>query len=89
MTLAEDGNSVSFTTRDLLDLHLAKGNDQLWIRLVGAAIFVLGHAWRVWVSQLAAATATPRVKTTLVGQGNSVCVSTGDLNDFDRLKKIY
>ena len=40
------------------------------------------------MAQLPAATTAPRVEPSLVCQGDGVCVTTGDLHNFDRLEKI-
>jgi len=88
MALGKDGDRVRFTTGDFLDLHLAQSDNKLRLGLVRAAVFVLGHAARVRVAQLAAATATPRVKASLICKSDRVRVAASNLHNFNRLEQV-
>ena len=44
MTLRQNSDRMRLAARDLFDLHLAKSDDELGLRLVWAAVLVLWHA---------------------------------------------
>jgi hypothetical protein len=89
VTTSENCNSMGLSTRDLLGILSFESLDHLWLWLIWAAIFILGHMLSVWVSQLSTASSSPRVKSSFRGESHCVRVSTCDLNDLYALQQLY
>ena len=85
MTILKHSHGVGFTARNFPNFHLLQRNDQFWLWLVGAAILVLRHGGCIRVTELPAATATPRVEATLIGESDRVRITAGNLTDHDVL----
>ena len=88
VTLTEDGHRVRLATGHLFYFHLPQGDDELGVGLVRAPVLVLWHRRGVWVTQLAAPSAAPRVETALISQRYGMSISAGYLHDLDCLKQI-
>ena len=86
---SENCNSMSLSTRNLLGILSFESLDHLWLWLIWAAIFILGHVLCVWVSQLSTASSSPRVKSSFRSESHCVRVSACDLNDLYALQKLY
>lgn len=82
MAVVQHRNGVGFPAGDLVDLHLLEGEDELGLRLVGAAVFVLWHRGSVRVAQLSATAAAPGKKLAFFAERDGVGVSTSDLYNF-------
>jgi len=73
---------MGLSTGDLLDILVFQGLDNLWLRLVRAAILILGHELSVRVAKLATASSTPRVKPAFRRKGNCVGIAACNLNNL-------
>jgi hypothetical protein len=54
--------------------------------LVGASIFIFWHGRSIWMSKLATPTSSPRIKSSILSQGDCMSISTGNLDNFNCLE---
>lgn len=72
--------SMSLPACHLSDFLLLQDYNELWFRLVRAAILVLGHRRSIRVAKLTTATTSPRVETTFKSECHCVRISTSYLD---------
>lgn len=85
---AQYRNRMRFAARHFLDLMILQVLDHLRLGLIRAAVLVFRHALRVRVTQLTAATSTPRVEAAFLSQGHGVRITACNLNDLDALQEL-
>ena len=76
-------NGVGLATGNLPNFLLLQHYNQFRLRLVGAAIFIFRHRRCIRVTELTAATTTPRVEASLSCECDRMCIATCDLNYAD------
>ena len=81
--ITHDCNGVGLATGDLPYFLLLQHYDQFRLGLVGAAIFIFRHRGGIRVTELAAATSTPRVEASLSCECDSMCITACYLDYAD------
>ena len=84
--IVQNCNCVGLATRNFLNFHLAKSHNKFWFRLVGASIFIFWHGRSIGMSKLATPTSSPRIKSSILSQGDCMSISTGNLDNFNCLE---